>query len=150
MGPQQAQVGQQRARATPKKGYRIPEVKRAAAAAADSLRQDFGEAEWIDQAVDGLEVYLQRCIESFSGTPTPQNAGPITHGSDYREFARSAQEIRETMAAEEGSTSRAPQRVPRYRQRPDEVEIPEGELADPVEQPAPPPPPKKAGNEWLL
>jgi hypothetical protein len=124
-------------------------VKRAAEAAADSLRQDFGDAEWIGQAMDGLELYLQRCVENFSATPTPQNNGPITDGGDYREYARSAQEIKETMAAEEGTTTRAPQRVPRYRQRPDEIEIPESELADPVQPPPRAEPPKPKGG-WTL
>lgn len=149
VGPQKAavgQTGQQLSRNTPKKSYRLPEARRAAEAAEQSLMQDFGDVEWIAQARDGLEVYLQRCIEQFSATPAPRNAPPITQGSDYRQFARSAEEIKETMAAEEGSVTRA-RNVPRYRQRPDEVEIPEAEIADPMRVTRTPPVP---GDGWAL
>lgn len=126
------------AQPAPKKAYRLPEARRAAAAAMDQLGADFPNAPWLHQARDGLELYLQRCIEQFSGTPQPSNAAPITNGADYREYARSAEEIKATMAAEEAAVSSA-RNVPRYRERPDEVEIPEQELADPMQaQPAKP------------
>jgi len=113
----------------------------------ESLVADFGQAEWIAQARDGLEVYLQRCIEQFSATPQPTNAAPIQTGADYRAFARTAEEIKETMAAEEAGVSAA-RRVPRYKERPDEVEIPENEIADPMAgRPAPAPPQPKG---WAL
>jgi hypothetical protein len=140
-------TGQPRERAAPRKDYRLPEARRAGAAAAEALRKDFGDAEWIAQAVDGLELYLQRCIQQFSATPHPTNNSPIQAGSDYREFARSAEEIKETMAAEDAAVSRAA-RVPRYRERPDEVPIPETEIADPMQRPAPPP--AKPTSSWGL
>lgn len=130
----QTQVGRtgvQLERATPKKAYRLPEARRAAAAAAASLAADFGNADWIHQAVEGLELYLERCIMQLSATTVTGNMPPISSGSDYRAFARSAQEIKETMAAEEAGVSAA-RNVPRYRERPDEVPIPEAEVADPM------------------
>lgn len=118
-------------RAVTKKHYRLPEAREAATAALEVLERHFPDADWLKQVQDGLEVYLERCITQFSGTPAPRNAGPIQGGGDYNAFARSAEEIKETMAAEEGSVTRA-RNVPRYRQQPDEVEIPEQELADPM------------------
>ena len=147
LGPQTVgQTGQQLQRAQPKKAYRLPEARRAAAAAMESLEQDFEGADWLHQARDGLEVYLERCIVQFSATPKPANAGPISSGSDYKAFARSAEEIKETLAAEEGAVSKA-KTVPRYRERPDEVEIPEQEIADPMQKPPTPPP---ASKVWSL
>jgi hypothetical protein len=92
-----------------------------------------------------VETLLQRCVEQLAGTPPPTNPGPIQAGSDYTHYARSAEEIKETMAAEEGAVSKAPRSIPRFREDPSEVEIPEGELADPI---AKQPPPAKKG--WIL
>jgi hypothetical protein len=143
VGPQAVagKTGQQLDRAAPKKAYRLPEARRAAAAAIEVLDHEFPGAQWLHQARDGLEQYLERCITQFAGTQQPTNAGPINSGSDYRAFARTAEEIKETMAAEEAAVSHA-KSVPRYREHPEEAEIPEAEIADPMKQPAPKPAPK--------
>ena len=130
-------TGVQLSRQQPRKRFRLPEVKDVGAAVRQVLEHHFRGVDWIDQAVDGAEQYIEKCIHQFSGTATPRNSGPIQHGSDYREYARSAEEIKETMAAEEGSVTPAPRQVPRYRQRPDEIEIPEREIADPRPRQAP-------------
>lgn len=95
------------------------------------LEHYFAGQEWLAQARDGLELYLDRCIGQFAGMPAPINNSAITSGDDYREYARSAEEIKRTMAAEEAAVTPA-RNVPRYRQKPDEVDIPEQEIADPM------------------
>lgn len=134
VGQTQASLGKtgvQLQRQAPKKRYRLPEVKDAGEAIRQVLEHHFRGADWIDQAVDGAEVYLEKFIEQFAGTPAPRNGGPIQDGSDYRAYARTAAEIKETMAAEEQTVTSAPKNLPRYRQRPDEISIPEQEIADP-------------------
>jgi hypothetical protein len=155
LGPQQAPVGrtgQQLDRNAPRKAYRLPEARKAAAAAMEVMEAEFRGAEWLVQVRDGIELFVQRCIEQFAATPTPSNASAIRDGSDYKAFARTAQEIKETMAAEEGAVTKA-RNVPRYKQRPDEVDIPEQEIADPMKSggiytPAPTTPPPAKG--WAL
>ncbi len=137
------------ARPAPRKPYRFPEAIQAAAAALEVLEHHFPGHPWLHQARDGIELVVQRCIEQLAGTPPPVNGTAISSGGDYRAFARSAAEIKETMAAEEAAVSAA-RTVPRYRDRPDEVSIPESELADPMksggiytpapQQPSSPPP----------
>lgn len=153
MGPSQApvgQTGQVRDRNTVKKGYRFTEAREAAAAAMEVLEHHFEGHQWLEQAREGLELYIHRCIEQFAGTPQPSNHGPIQNGADYRAYARSAEEIKQTMAAEQGVVSRAPRQVPRYRQVPDEVEIPESEIADPMQQEQPAKPLPRKPDGWLL
>ena len=116
------------------------------------LEHHFPGAEWLTQVREGLEVYLERCIVQFAATPTPTNAGAISDGSDYRAFARTAEEIKETMAAEEAGVTAA-RNVPRYRERPDEVDIPEAEIADPMKIGNPPtelPTNIVPGSGWTL
>lgn len=113
------------------------------------LEHYFGGQEWLAQTKDGLELYLDRCIGQFAGVPAPINNAPISDGSDYREYARTAEEIKRTMAAEEAAVSAA-KVVPRYRQRPDEVEIPESELADPMRNRIVPASEPKQPNGWAL
>lgn len=125
----------------PKKPYRLPEAREAAGAAMEVLSRHFPGCDWLHQANDGIELFVQRCIEQFGGTPQPTNAPPIASGADYRQFARSAEEIKETMAAEEAAVSAA-RNVPRYKQRPDEVSIPDAEIADPMTAAPKPPSPK--------
>lgn len=127
---------------------RAPEAQHVAQLVGEYLVNRFGDEEWIAQAADGVEILIQRCIEQFLGRPTPQNAGPIVSGSDYTHLPRTAEEIKETMAAEQHHASAA-RRVPRYRVTPDEIHIPEEELADPMQHRAPTiaTPEKK---DWLL
>lgn len=113
----------------------------------------FPGAPWLHQAQDGIELLVHRCIEQFGNSPSPTNGEPIREGTDYRERARTASEIKATMAAEEAAVSAA-RHVPRYREDPYEIEIPESELADPL-QPAKQPPaaksqPPAAKNGWLM
>ena len=139
-------TGQQLPRATPKKALRPREVLEAGRVVREVLDHFFPGHDWLQQAQDGVETFLARCVEQFAGTPRPTNAGPIQAGTDYTHYARSAEEIKETMAAEEGVVSRAPRQVPRYRQAPEEIQIPESELADPLRQERPllaPSPPSK-------
>jgi hypothetical protein len=130
--------GAQLPRATPRGGWRLPQARDAGAAVRAVLERHHPKADWLHQVQDGVELFVQRCLEQFAQTPTPrENAAPIVAGSDYKAYARTAEEIKETMAAEEAAVSAAPQQVPRYREDPREVRIPETEIADPM-QPQPP------------
>jgi hypothetical protein len=141
--------GVQLERVQPKKRQRIPQAVEIGHIVADLLNEMYPDADWIHQTRDGVIDYLEKCIERFTSTPKPVNAPPITSGYDYRQRARTAEEIKAEMAAEEGSVSRAPSRLARYRERPEEVEIPEAEVAHPMEQPTQPvKPPKKTG--WVV
>lgn len=151
----QAQVGntgQPRSRAVVRKSRRHEGVIEAAQSAIEVMDHFFPGSPWLEQVRDGLETYLQRCLEQFATSVAPtRNNAPIADGRDYREFARSAEEIKQDMAAEEAAVSAAPRRVPRYRERPDEIQIPESELSDPV-APRPQQEPKKIikPDGWAL
>ncbi len=81
-------------------------------------------------------AFIQRCVTQLGGSPGPQtNAMPISEGAQYTHPARTAQQIRETPAANEGAVSRAPRRF--RTDDPVETVQQRGELADPVPEPAP-------------
>lgn len=146
------QDGVPRQRAVPRKGHRTREVLAAAHAATEVMAAAFPNADWLQQVQDGIEVFLMRCLEQFASSATPVNHGPIQQASDYRHFARTAEEIKEDIAAEEGAVSRAPRQVPRYRDDPNEIAIPEAELQDPtaVVRPAPAAERPKPGGGWAV
>lgn len=58
------------------------------------------------QMQDGVELFIHKCLVAFS-TPTPQNGQAISSGADYRHPARTAQEIKQTIAAEQGTVTAA-------------------------------------------
>lgn len=144
-------TGEVRQRVAPKKPRRHPVVIRIGEMAAAELSEEFEGADWILQAQDGLEQFLMRCIEQFHGAPPPRNMGPIESGEDYTHYARTAEQIKQDIAAEEGSVSAAPKSLPRFRQDPREVAIPESSIQDPAASLEPAPIQKKAtGNGWAL
>jgi hypothetical protein len=124
------------------------------------LINHYGEdAPFLNQAQDGVEVFVHRCIEQL-GTPGPVgNALPIQNGSDYRMPARNAQQLRQDMAADERQVKRAPGREAVVNEHVTEEEMERrGELANPVAQqpkkrelilPASVVPAKKSGD-WVL
>lgn len=69
----------------------------------------FGEdAPFLQQAQDGVEGFVHRCIEQL-GSPGPVgNAQPIQAGTDYRMPARTAQQLRQDKAADERAVRKAP------------------------------------------
>jgi hypothetical protein len=110
----------------------------------------------LQQMQDGVEVFLHRCMVQFS-TPRPQNGSAITDGADYRHPARTAAEIKETIAAEQGAVTKAKQGFA-LTDTAERIAKREG-LADPAaelepEQPAPAPkplPPKaKPAEGWIV
>jgi hypothetical protein len=92
----------------------------------------------LQQMQDGVEVFLHRCMVQFS-TPRPQNASAITSGADYREPARTAAEIKETIAAEQGAVTQARKGFS-LEDNAERISKREG-LADPAAQLDSPPPP---------
>jgi hypothetical protein len=124
------------------------------------LINEFGEdAPFLQQAQDGVEVFVHRCIEQL-GAPGPVgNALPIQHGSDYRMPARNAQQLRMDKAADERQVKRAPGREAVVNEHVTEEEMDRrGELASPVAPlpkkrelilPASVAPAKKSGD-WVL
>lgn len=61
---------------------------------------------WLKQIRDGVEVYVHRCMIQFAGG-APQNGMAISSGADYVMPARTAEEIKQTIAAEQGSVTAA-------------------------------------------
>jgi hypothetical protein len=97
--------------------------------------------------------FVTKCINQLGGQPGPQtNALPLGEGSGYVLPARTADEIRQTPAANTGHVSRAPRRY----QTMDSVETvaQRGELADPVQgQPEPQQPQRRIilpNDPWAL
>ncbi len=124
------------------------------------LINHYGEdAPFLNQAQDGVEVFVHRCIDQL-GSPGPAgNATPIQHGSDYRMPARTAQQLRQDKAADERSVKTAPGRHLEVNERVTEDEMERrGELASPVARTPksrelilpPSVAPAKKTNDWIL
>lgn len=126
------QTGVPLQRQQPARAQRSPEASACGAAVHAILLREFGGAEWLHQVQDGVELFVERCLEQFAGSAQPSNSGPISDGGDYRARARTAEEIKATMAAESAAVSAAPQRLGRFREDPREVQIPESEIVDPM------------------
>jgi hypothetical protein len=120
-----------------------------------SQRIQASEAD-LQQMQDGVEVFLHRCMVQFS-TPRPQNGSAISDGADYRHPARTAEEIKQTIAAEQGAVTKAKQGFA-LTDTAERIAKREG-LADPAaeletQQPAPAPTPilpkAKAPDGWIV
>lgn len=95
----------------------------------------YAGAPWLQQAQDGVAAFIQQCFDQLGQSAPPiANAQPLSNGAQYHERARTAQEIKESIAAEERGVSRAPKHF--KTEDPVEVVDERGELADPVSPPA--------------
>ena len=107
----------------------------------------------LKQIQDGVEVFVHRCMVQFS-TPRPINGSAITSGADYKMPARTAEEIKATIAAEQGAVTAA-KRGAKLTDTAEEIHAREG-LADPaaaLEAPAPVATPRAAvvkPEGWIL
>lgn len=63
------------------------------------LVQEFGQQQWILQAMSAVQNAVQNCIENLSGTMAPVvNAEPLGQGGQYAFPARTAAELQESAA----------------------------------------------------
>lgn len=94
----------------------------------------YGEVPWLKQCQDGVVAFVTMCVRQLGENPGPQaNAQPLAAGAQYNQPARTAEEIKATPAANEGTVSRAPRQF--RTEDPVETVDRRGELADPVQQP---------------
>lgn len=125
-------------------------------AVADLIAQHYGDdCLWLDQVRDGVIGFVDRCVQTLNTAP-PVRATALADGAPYKERARTAEEIKATIAADERSVSKAPPRTRRTAQQLEQdvadprIE-PEGELmpAPMNRRPRPPEPkPGAAGFQW--
>jgi hypothetical protein len=66
------------------------------------------DAPFLQQVQDGVEGFVHRCIEQLNSPGPTGNALPIQQGTDYRMPARTAQQLRQDVAADERAVKPAP------------------------------------------